>query len=78
MSQLPLLSSREIINALQRGGFEQSRKSKGSHQSFKRARNGGGTDVTVVPVGKKEVPRGTLKNILKMANIDVDDFLSWL
>lgn len=78
MNKLPLYSSDEIINALIRGGFEIARKSKGSHQTLKRPRPEGGTDVTVVTIGKKEVPRGTFKNILRLANVDIDDFLDWL
>lgn len=78
MSKLPLLSSREIVNALKRGGFAPARKSKGSHQAFSRQREGVGTDVTVVPLGKKEIPRGTLKSILRLANVEVDEFLDWL
>jgi len=78
MSKLPLLTSDEIINALLRGGFEIARKSKGSHQTLKRARKLGGTDVTVVPIGRKEIPRGTLQSILKLANVEVEEFLDWL
>ncbi len=66
------------MNALIRGGFEIARKSKGSHQSLKRPRPEGGTDVTTVPIGKNEIPRGTFKNILRLANVDIDDFLDWL
>lgn len=34
MSELPLLSSKEIIRALKRAGFKPARKSNGSHQAF--------------------------------------------
>lgn len=78
MSKLPLLTSDEIINARLRGGIEIARKSKGSHQTLKRGRKLGGTDVTVVPVGKKEIPRGTLKSILKLANVEIEEFLDRL
>jgi predicted RNA binding protein YcfA (HicA-like mRNA interferase family) len=76
--KLPLYSSDEVIGALLRGGFELARKSKRSHQTLKRPRRNGGTDVTVVPLGKKEIPRGTFSNILRLANVTVDDFLGWL
>jgi len=72
-----LLSSDEIIAALQRGGFELARKTSGGHQTLKRRRPDGGHDVTVVPAGKREVPRGTLKSILELANVDDDEFLAW-
>jgi predicted RNA binding protein YcfA (HicA-like mRNA interferase family) len=79
MSKLPLYSSDDIINALQRGGFEIARKSKSGHLTLRRPKQDQkGTDVTVVPMGKKEIPRGTFKSILRLANIDVDEFLEWL
>ena len=78
MSKLPLYSSDEIIKALQRGGFE-TRKTKSGHMSLRRPkRKGKGSDVTVVPMGKKEIPRGTSASILRLANVEVDEFLGWL
>jgi len=78
MSKLPLCSSDDVIGALHRGGFEKARRSKGSHQTLRRPREGGETDVTVVPIGKKEIPRGTLRSILKLANVTIEEFLGWL
>ena len=79
MSKLPLYSSDEIINALVRGGFEIGRKSKSGHLTLRRPkREGNGSDVTVVPMGKREIPRGTFANILRLANVEVDEFLEWL
>ncbi len=78
MNKLPLYSSDEIINALIRCGFEIARKSKGSHQALKRPRSEGGTDVTTVPIGKREIPRGTFKNILRLAGVEIDEFLDSL
>ena len=72
-----LFSSDEILAALQGGGFEYARKSRGSHQSLVRRRLDGGHDVAVVPIGKREVPKGTLDAILKQANVGYDEFLSW-
>lgn len=78
MSKKQTYSSREIINALLRGGFELARKSKKGHQTLKRPRSGNGHDVTVVPLGKREIPRGTFSNILRLANVDLDEFMEWL
>ena len=75
--EMRLFSSDEIIAALQRGGFKQARTSKGSHATFKRRRPDGTHDVTVVLLGQKEVPKGTLDSILKLANIDYEEFLDW-
>ena len=74
MSKQRLFSSGEIIKALLRCGFELARKSK-KHQALKRQRPDGGHDIVVVPIGKKEVPKGTFDSILEQANLDYDDFL---
>jgi len=75
MSKLPLYSSHDVVRALERDGFESGKKSKGSHQAFKKPKSGGGTHVVIVPIGKKEIPRGTFKSILKQANLTEDEFL---
>ena len=76
MSKQRLFSSDEIINALLRCGFVLARKSKKGHQSLKRQRPDGGHDVTVVPMGEKEIPKPTFDSILKLAKLDYDDFLA--
>ncbi len=74
MSKLLIYSSDEIVNVLLRCGFEIDR-TKGSHQTLKRPRQDEkGTDVVVVPIGKREIPRGTFKSILRQANLDVEEF----
>ncbi len=77
MTRRRLFSSGDIITALKRGGFELARKSKKSHQSLKRLRPDGRHDVTVVPMGEKEVPKGTFDRILELANVDPEEFLDW-
>ena len=72
-----LFSSDEIVAALRRGGFEQARKSKGSHATFKRLRPDGTHDVTVVVLGKSEVPKPTLDGILRLAGVQFSEFLEW-
>ena len=76
MSKQPLFSSKEIINALQRCGFELHGRAGKNHQALKRLRPGEERpDVTVVPSGKPQVPKGTFNKILQQANLDYDDFL---
>lgn len=75
MSKQRLFSSDEIIKALKRGGFEAAQKSKGGHLTLKRKRANKGHDVTVVPLGKRKIPRGTFDNILKLADIEYNAFL---
>jgi predicted RNA binding protein YcfA (HicA-like mRNA interferase family) len=76
MSKRRLFSSDEIINALLRCGFELHGRAGKNHQTLKRLRPGEERhDVTIVPIGKTQVPKGTLNKILKLANLDYDDFL---
>lgn len=76
--QVPLCSSREIVNALIRAGFtEATTKGRGSHLSMVRATEER-TYVTVVVLGKREVPRGTLKDIIEKAGLTVEEFVSYL
>ena len=72
-----LFSSDQIITALRRGGFEPGRKSRGSHLALTRRRPSGRHDVVIVPMGRKEVPAGTLRSILKQGNVDYEEFLVW-
>lgn len=75
MSKRRLFSSDEIINALLRCGFQLSGRRGKNHQGLKRKRPDGRHDVTSVPIGEREVPKGTFDSILKQANLDYDDFL---
>lgn len=71
-----LFSSDEIISALLRCGFEVHGRAGKNHQTLRRRRPGGkGHDVTVVPIGKTEVPKGTFDRILELAGLHYDDFL---
>lgn len=66
---MKLLSSNELIAALMRDGFHRKGKSKrGSHQVFKKELLKGSRNV-VVPLGKKEIPRGTLRSIMRQAGL---------
>jgi len=66
---MALPSSDELIKALKRDGFQPRGKSRrGSHQVFrKELPEGAGT--VVVPLGKKEIPQGTLRSILRQAGL---------
>lgn len=70
MPPLPVLTSREIVRALERAGFVRGRQS-GSHLRMHR----GEFDVTIAVHGSKDVPRGTLGGILKQAGVSIDEFL---
>jgi predicted RNA binding protein YcfA (HicA-like mRNA interferase family) len=80
MPKLPRVSSKETIKALERLGFVQIRQ-KGSHVVLKKTiatQENDGNDLEigcVVPVQKKNLAIGTLKNILNQAGISVVEFI---
>ena len=74
MSRLPRVRGPETVRALERAGFEISR-ARGSHVRLFRA----GVGQVIVPIhGDRDVPIGTLRNILRQANITVDEFVELL
>ena len=69
--KLPRIGAQELIRALKRAGFEEQRQ-RGSHLHLKRASDG--RRVTV-PVHKgRDIPTGTLRAILRDADISIDQF----
>lgn len=69
MSGTPARTPKDLIRLLQKHGFELVR-SKGSHQIFKNRTTG---KMTLVPMHKGDLPRGTLLAILKQAGIDKEE-----
>jgi predicted RNA binding protein YcfA (HicA-like mRNA interferase family) len=72
MPNLPHLSGREIIRALERLGFVQVRQ-RGSHVVMKKAMPGENVGC-VVPL-HDEVAIGTLHSLLKQAKVSPDEFI---
>jgi predicted RNA binding protein YcfA (HicA-like mRNA interferase family) len=70
MPKLPRLTPQKIIKILESRGFVLDR-TKGSHHIFFHP---GSKRRAVVPVHRKDLPVGTLIEILKQAGIDRDDF----
>lgn len=68
-----LYSSSEIIKVLQKKGFVYVSQ-KGSHAKFRKI--GNPTLTVIVPDGKREIPFGTFKSILRQANLSESDFKS--
>ncbi|MBI5078109.1 MAG: type II toxin-antitoxin system HicA family toxin [Candidatus Yonathbacteria bacterium] len=64
-------SSTEIIKVLQKNGFNYISQ-KGSHAKWRKI--GSSTLTVIVPAGKKEIPFGTFKSILRQANLVEDNF----
>ena len=73
-SRIPVLSSNEVVRVLERLGCYQGKSGKSSHLSYHRIVNGR-TFTGVVVLGRKEIPKGTLKNILTQLSISLDEFL---
>ena len=71
MPKMPRISSREAVRALERLGFEQIRQT-GSHVVMKRVTEEGKIGC-VVPM-HRELKIGTLKGILKQAQITIEEF----
>jgi len=76
VSEVPLCSSRQIVNALQRAGFTPARAAAGDHQTFVRVNEDGSSNLCVVVIGQRQVARYTL--LLMQAGLTVDEFVSFL
>jgi predicted RNA binding protein YcfA (HicA-like mRNA interferase family) len=72
---LPVVSGRKAIKALTKAGFKVAGR-KGSHIKLKKKVNGK-VFVVIVP-DHAELARGTLKSILRQANITREAFLKLL
>ncbi len=69
--KLPRVDCQDLIRALKRAGFVEERQ-RGSHLHLRRIAN---HKRVTVPIHKgRTVPIGTLRAILRDADIDVDDF----
>ena len=73
MTKLPGLSGRECAKALGKLGF-QVRRQEGSHMILRRTEPFG----QVVVPDHKELDRGTLRAILRQAQVGVEDFIRLL
>ena len=69
MPKLPLVSGAEAVKALQRLGFVFLRQ-RGSHAVLRRKERG-----CVVPM-HREIDPGTLRGVLKQADISSEDFIA--
>jgi len=69
--RLPVLSAREILDALRRAGFEVVSQ-RGSHIKLQRLSESG-VRIVIVP-NYPEVPRGILVSILRQAGLSRDEF----
>ncbi len=66
MPPLPVLTAREVIRVLEKIGFCFVRQ-RGSHKIFIK-----GDLMVVIPFHKKDLRPGTLKSIIKQANVSIE------
>jgi predicted RNA binding protein YcfA (HicA-like mRNA interferase family) len=76
--RLPALSSREVIAALRRAGFEDApRRGKGSHRALMRREPDSPVKLVVIPESR-DLPRGTLHAILQQAGLTPEELVELL
>jgi predicted RNA binding protein YcfA (HicA-like mRNA interferase family) len=74
-SRLPVLSAREVVNALSKVDFREiPGRGKGSHIYIHRANPPKGITVP----DRKEIKRGLLRAIIRQADLSVEEFLKSL
>jgi predicted RNA binding protein YcfA (HicA-like mRNA interferase family) len=71
MASLPVLSGREVVKAFESFGWNVSRQS-GSHIIMTKQ----GETVTLSIPDHKEVARGTLRSLIRAANLTADEFVA--
>jgi predicted RNA binding protein YcfA (HicA-like mRNA interferase family) len=71
MHKLPSLTSQKIIKILERKGFVLDR-AKGSHRIYYHPES---KRRVIIPYHKKDLPKGTLMEILKQAGISKDELM---
>lgn len=76
MPKLPVLSGKELIKALSKLGFKHIRTS-GSHAILNNLSYKGKKTTIPVPL-HQEIAKGTLKSIMRQADIDLEKLLDLL
>jgi predicted RNA binding protein YcfA (HicA-like mRNA interferase family) len=71
MASLPVLSGREVVKTFESLGWKVARQSS-SHIIMTKE----GESVTLSVPDHKEVARGTLRSLIRSANLTVDEFIS--
>jgi len=73
MAKLPALTASEVIHGLKKAGFVFDRQAKGSHEIWYNPITKRRTTVPNHP--GLDIPKGTLKAILKEAGLSTEEFL---
>jgi len=72
--KLPAVRPQEVVRALEQAGWKVHRR-RGSHVSMYRE---GVAYVITVPLHRRDMPKGTLRGIIKDAGLTVEEFLNLL
>ncbi len=72
MGRLSGFRYRDVVKILKKFGFEFHRQAAGSHEIWLNSTTG---RFTTIPNHSGDMPEGTLRAILKQAQIDQDSFL---
>lgn len=76
--RLPILSSKQIIKALKKAGFEYApKRGKGSHIALFKIDEKNVKRLVIVPKSKN-IPKGTCLSIIDQAGLNKDEFLKLL
>ncbi len=73
MTRLPSITARDAIKKLKKAGFIFDRQAKGSHEIWYNPITKRRTTIPNHP--GVDIPKGTLKAIIKEAGLTVEDFL---
>ena len=73
MGRLSGFRYRKVTKKLSALGFVFDRYTSGSHEIWRHVKTG---RKTTLPRHSKDIPEGTLRAILRVAGIDVEEFLS--
>ena len=76
MTKIPVLTANEVIHGLKKAGFTLYRQARGSHEIWYNPVTKRRTTVPNHP--GNDIRKGTLKAILKEADISLEDFLRLL
>jgi predicted RNA binding protein YcfA (HicA-like mRNA interferase family) len=74
------VSSKDLIDALRRNGFTQSKGTgkAGTHRTFYRKRPGQTSLTVTVALDKKDIPTGTVAGMAKHCGMTLADFCTML
>jgi predicted RNA binding protein YcfA (HicA-like mRNA interferase family) len=75
MKRLPVVSGNKVVKALQKNGFLVVHQ-RGSHVKLKKT-EGEKVYITIVPM-HRELAKGTLKSILRQANLTLEELYELL